>query len=330
MAHPLASGIIPAAILPFETTGAIDWPTVERYIKQVAAGRPSAIAINMAVTEVSSLDVPEQLEVIRRCKAAVAGACPILSGVNATHTAGAVDLARRMLDAGADGLVIFPAVPAFIGNVTTGMVVDYHAAIARAVPASVPMLAFQTFFAQYPRGTISALSEIPNIVAIKDASFDVEMTLDNVKEARAAKRRIGVLTGSDTFILEAMLMGCDGALIGFAATATAELVRMHLLAMQGKITEAYEIWGKLGPLARICWRNPKRDYRVRTKYALMRQGVLSNAYVRPPFTEIAAADRADIDAAIREHGLDAPRFHPAGRAWPAASAISEQQLATAK
>ena len=30
---------------------------------------------------------------------------------------------------------------------------------------------------------------------------------------------IGVLTGSDTFILEAMLMGCDGALVGFAATA---------------------------------------------------------------------------------------------------------------
>ena len=329
MAHPLASGIIPAVILPFETNGAIDWPTVERYIKQVAAGKPSGIAINMQVGEVSSLEVAEQLENIRRCKAAVGGATPILSGVNATNTAGAVDLAKRMLEAGADGLVIFPPVPAFMGAVATAMVADYHAAIARAMPASVPMLAFQTVFSQYPRGTITALSEIPNIVAIKDASFDVEMTLDNVKEARAAKRRIGVLTGSDTFILEAMLMGCDGALIGFASAATAELVRMHTLATQGKITEAYEIWAKLGPLARICWRNPKRDYRVRTKYALMRQGVLQNAYVRPPFTEIAAADRADIDAAIREHGLDAPRFHPAGRTWPA-SAVSEKQLATAK
>jgi 4-hydroxy-tetrahydrodipicolinate synthase len=86
------------------------------------------------------------------------------------------------------------------------------------------MLAFQTNFCNYPRGTITALSQIRNIVAIKDASFNVDLTLDNIKEARAAKRRIGSLTGSDTFILEAMLMGCDGALIGFAATATDALI----------------------------------------------------------------------------------------------------------
>ena len=69
MSHNLASGIISAAVLPFDDSGAIDWKTLERYIIQVAAGDPRAIAMNMAVSEVSSLEVPEQLEVIRRCKA---------------------------------------------------------------------------------------------------------------------------------------------------------------------------------------------------------------------------------------------------------------------
>jgi 4-hydroxy-tetrahydrodipicolinate synthase len=310
MSHNLSSGIISAAVLPFEDTGAIDWKTLERYIIQVAAGDPRAIAMNMAVSEVSSLEVPEQLDVIRRCKATLAGGCTLLSGLNVTHTAAAVEHARRLVDAGAEGLVIFPPVPAFLSAPSLSMIVDYHSAVAEAV--TVPLLAFQTNFCSYPKGTIAALSQIPTIVAIKDASFNVDLTLDNVKEANSAKRKIGMLTGSDTFILEAMLMGCDGALIGFAAMATAELVRMHTYATQGKITEAYEIWGKLGPLARICWRQPIRDYRVRTKYALMKQGVLPNFKVRAPFPTIVDADRADIDQAFRDHDLANPRFLPAG------------------
>jgi len=314
MSHNLASGIISAAVLPFDDSGAIDWKTLERYIIQVAAGDPRAIAMNMAVSEVSSLEVPEQLEVLRRCKATLAGGCTLLSGLNVTHTAAAVDHARRLIDAGAEGLVVFPPVPAFLSAPSVSMIVDYHAAVAVAVAVGVPLLAFQTNFCSYPRGTISALSQIPAIVSIKDASFNVEQTLDNVKEANSAKRKIGVLTGSDTFILEAMLMGCDGALIGFAATATAAIVQMQQHAAAGRATEAYASWNKLGPLARICWRAPLRDYRVRMKYVLVKQGVLRNTFVRAPFPALTDEDRRDIDMAFERFGLGDPRFLPAGRA----------------
>lgn len=310
MGHALSSGIIAAAILPFEESGAIDWATLDRYISQVSAGNPRAIAMNMAVSEVSSLDVSEQIEIIRRCKMVVAGHTPLLSGLSVTHTAAGTEQARRLVDAGADGLVIFPPVPAFLGTPTVAMIADYHRAIAEAV--RVPLLAFQTAFAPYPKGAITALSQISSIVAIKDASFNVEQTLDNVKEANAAARKIGMLTGSDTFILEAMLMGCDGALIGFAATATAAQVDMHRLAAAGKITEAYEIWSKIAPLARVCWRTPIRDYRVRTKYALLKQGVIPSMKVRAPFPALTDNDRADIDKVFLEFGLADPRFLPAG------------------
>jgi 4-hydroxy-tetrahydrodipicolinate synthase len=310
VAHTLSSGIIAAAVLPFEENGAIDWKTLDRYIRDVAAGGPRAIAMNMAVSEVSSLDVSEQLEVIRRCKAAIGGQTILLSGLSVTNTAAGGDLAKKLIDAGAEGLVIFPPVPAFLGTPTVQMIVEYHQAIADAV--QVPLLAFQTPFAPYPKGAITALSRIERVVAIKDASFDVEKTLDNVKEANAAPRKIGALTGSDTFILEAMLMGCDGALIGFAATATAAIVEMHELAVAGKITEAYAIWSRIGPLARVCWRSPLRDYRVRTKYAMVKQGILPNMKVRAPFPALTDADRAEIDEAFRKFDLGDARFLPAG------------------
>ena len=325
MSH-LASGIIVAAVQPFAEDGSIDWETTARYVAQVAEGRPRAVAMNMAVAEVSSLEVDEQLDVIRRCKATLAGSCTLLSGLSVTNTAAARNLARRMVDAGAEGLVVFPPVPAFLSQPTVSMIEDYHNAVAEVV--DVPLIAFQTNFAPYPKGSITALSKIENIVAIKDASFNVDNTLSNVKEAAMAPRRIGVMTGSDTFILEAMLMGCDGALIGFAATATEALVQMQEHAMAGRATEAYEIWEKLGPLARICWRAPIRDYRVRTKYVLMKQGVLPNFKVRAPFPALDEQDRADIDAVFKQFDLGSPRFLPAGKAVKASVARSSAEQVT--
>jgi 4-hydroxy-tetrahydrodipicolinate synthase len=259
---------------------------------------------------VSSLEVDEQIEVIRRCRAALGGSVTFLSGINATHTSAAVTLAKRFEDLGVDGLVLFPPMPAFVGTPSLDMVVDFHAAVADAV--KLPMLAFQNVFSKYPPGTIKSLSKIPNIQGIKDASFDVEQTNENIKEAAEAERRIGVLTGSDTFILEAMLMGCDGALIGFAATATAEIVKMQKFAAERKVEQAYEIWFRLGPLARACWRTPLRDYRVRTKYALMKQGVLPNMKVRAPLTTLTEYDRKNIDAIFDQHDLFDARFRPGG------------------
>ena len=50
---PLASGIVVAAVQPFDESGAIDWKTTARYVAQVAEARPTAIAMNMAVAEVT-------------------------------------------------------------------------------------------------------------------------------------------------------------------------------------------------------------------------------------------------------------------------------------
>jgi 4-hydroxy-tetrahydrodipicolinate synthase len=208
-------------------------------------------------------------------------------------------------------VVPFPPLPAFTPPIPVPMVDAYHRAVAKAV--DVPVILFQTAATQYPKGTIQTLSDVASIVAIKDASFNVDNTVSNINESKASGRKIGVLTGSDTFVLEAMLMGCDGALIGLAGTATAELVRMHEFAKSGKVAEAYEIWNHIGPVARLCWRPPLRDFRVRTKYVLMKQGLFPNCKMRDPFPALDPKDRQEIDEVYVASGFGASRFLPAGK-----------------
>ena len=299
------TGIIAAPLLPMHEGGDIDWATLERYIDWIAAQRPAAVVMNMDASEVISLEDDEQCRVIEVCSKVIAARVPFLSGVVAGSTRAAARKARRFREAGAEGLAVLPPFPTFSGApVPAEMIVRYHRAIAEA--SDLPIICFQ-----FPKGwgpdytpeILRAMAEIPQLVGIKESSFDVGQTLQTIEVARQLPAPIGVLTGSDTFIFEALVMGCTGALIGFAGTATAELVAMHDAVQRGDLNAARSIWDRLGPIARYCWRLPIRDFRPRMKEVLRLQGQFPSAACREPQLGIAADERQAIAQLCREQGL---------------------------
>jgi 4-hydroxy-tetrahydrodipicolinate synthase len=299
------SGVIAAPLLPMHDDGAIDWPTLERYIDWIAAQRPAAIVMNMDASEVIALDDEEQYEVLRQCRRVVAGRVPMLSGVVAGSTRAATRKAAHLRELGAEGLAVFPPFPTFSGApVPAEMILRFHRAIAQA--SELPLICFQ-----FPKGwgpdytpeILRAMAEIPGLVAIKESSFDIAQTQQTIEVAHTLPQPIGVLTGSDTFIFEAMMMGCDGALIGFAGTATAELVAMHDAVRRGDFGTGQAIWARLGPVARYCWRLPIRDFRPRMKELLRLQGLFPSAACREPQLGIGDDERHTLARVCAQSGL---------------------------
>lgn len=300
-----ARGIIAAPFLPMHPDQTIDETSLASYLGWIARQRPTAIAMNMDASEGPALDRDEQLAVLAVSKRAIGEACPLVSGLIAGSTRDAVRWGRELAAAGADALAIFPPFPTFLGKPVPGEMIErYHRTIADGV--GLPMFAFQFPVAwgpDFPPDTLARLAAIPQIVGLKEASFDTTKTVETIDAARSLPRRLGVLTGSDTFIYEAMVMGCDGALIGFAGTATAELVEMHAAVVRRDYGRASAIWAKLGPLARHCWRAPIRDYRPRMKEVLKLQGLFPHATVREPQLGVDDAERAAIARLVRAAGL---------------------------
>ena len=297
-------GIVAAPFLPMNEDESIDWKSLQSYYRWLAAQRPTAIAVNMDASEGSSLTREEQLDVLRATLEAVDGACPVLSGVMASFTADAVRWGNELKRVGAQGLVVFPPLPVFLGNpLPSEMVVCYHAAIGGI---GLPFVAFQLPKGEGPDLSADVMRELvkfSNFIGVKEASCDAVRTIESVDTAARLPRKLGILTGSDQFILEAMLMGCDGALIGFAGTATEELIRMHAAVRSRDTATAYRIWDRLGPLARYCWRLPERDYRPRMKEVLVMQGLIRSAAVRAPQMGIGEAERAELRRLARHAGL---------------------------
>jgi len=305
MAAFTLQGIVAAPVLPMLPDYTIDWTSLRSYLRWIAAQKPTAIAMNMDASEGPSLNRDEQLEVIRVCKSEIRGACPLVSGLITGSTSEAVRWGNELKNAGAEGLAVFPPFPTFLGNpVPSEMIYRYHKEIADGV--GLPLIAFQfpkAWGPDFPPDALARLASIPQIIGLKEASFDTTKTVETIAAAKTLPRKLGIMTGSDTFIFEAMVMGCDGALIGFAGTATEQLIEMQRSVAAKDFDRALTIWERLGPLARYCWRAPLRDYRPRMKEVLKLQRLIAHATVRPPQLGVDDAERVELQRLAQFAGL---------------------------
>ena len=79
-----------------------------------------------------------------------------------------------------------------------------------------------------------------NVVAFKEASFDIDLFTDTVKQLERDKSAMRMLTGNDRFVAESYQLGANGALIGVANVATEKWGAMDIAGRAGKFDEASE------------------------------------------------------------------------------------------
>ncbi len=300
-------GIIPACIVTFDDGGRFDESAYRRYLRWLLPQGPVALAINADTGEGPHLWPDERERVLRVAvdEADKAGNVPVIAGLSAMFTAQAVEEAKRAEGAGARGLLVFP-IPAYQGTpLDPAIPVAYHEAIAQG--CGLPMIAFQLQPALggviFSEETLKRIAAIPQVVALKEASFDARLYLQTRRMIERLERPIDLLTGDDNFIFESFVMGGEGALIGFGTLATALQVQMYKDTREGRWDEARAIWEKILPLEEVVYGPPVRDYRARTKVALKLQGVIESTLMRPPLTPPAPETEDAIRAALVSAGL---------------------------
>jgi 4-hydroxy-tetrahydrodipicolinate synthase len=304
------AGLIPAAVTPMRAGGEVIEDGLRHYIRWLLAfDGVRGLAVNMDTGEGPAMTREERRRVLEVYAEEVKDRLPVLAGIGAPSTAAAVQLARDARDAGASGLVIFPH-PVFVGEPLAPEVpFEYHRAIAEA--SGLPLVLFQLQPALagviFSKETLLKLVAIPNVVAIKEASFDAVRFVETVRVLSGGPKRVQVLTGNDNFILESFLLGAEGALIGFGTLAVAEQIAMIDRLRMGDLASARRIYDEvIQPLVSVIFAPPVRNYRARVKEALVAQGVLDSAYVRPPLLPLDEEERQAVHDAVRRAELRSP------------------------
>lgn len=298
-------GIIPAIVSPMTPGGELDLASLRRYVAWLVSQGPIALAVNVDTGEGPHLTLDERRLILETVVAEVAGRCHVVAGVGGPSTAQGVANAVAARDAGADALLVFP-IPTFLGlPLNPEVPYRYHAAIAEA--AGLPLILFQLQPALggvlFSTEVLHRLITLPQVVAIKEASFDAMRFLQVKAALESAPRSITLLTGNDNFICESLLLGAEGALLGFSTLGTREQVEMLAAVKRGDIRQARQIGDRLQPLANVIFAPPVPDYRTRTKEALRMLGVIPDATVRLPLLPLNDAEREGVRLALARAGL---------------------------
>lgn len=284
------SGIFTALVSPMKA-GQIDMPAFEAHLdRQLEAGVNGVSPIG-TTGEASTLTDWETETLIKATVGRAKGRAFIMVGAGANSTRVAIEKARRAADLGADGVLV--VVP-YYNKPTQAGLKDHFALVAQAV--SIPVMLYnvpgRTGVDLSVDSCAELFKEIPNIVAIKEASGRIE----RITELRlACGDDIAIMTGDDNLSWPALAVGADGVFSVASNVVPTEMLELYKNWKNGSGKDGLANYRKLYKLLEGLFieSNP-----VPVKAALAQRGFMQ-ADVRAPLVPLSAESWKRLEPTLR-------------------------------
>jgi 4-hydroxy-tetrahydrodipicolinate synthase len=287
-------GSIVALITPMHEDGCIDDEGLRHLVEFHVAEGTSAIVAVGTTGESATLDEEEHCAVIRRVVELAAGRIPVIAGTGANATTEAIRLTQCARLAGADAALL---VTPYYNKPTQEGLYLHHKAVAEAV--DIPQILYnvpgRTACDLLPE-TAARLAQVPNIVAIKEATGD----LSRVARLKAlCGEDFDLYSGDDATAAEFMLQGGHGVISVTANVAPRLMQAMCTAALAGDRERATEINARLDGLHRELFvqSNP-----IPVKWAVAEMGLAPRG-IRLPLTWLSEHLQPRVRAAMQQAGI---------------------------
>lgn len=272
-------GLGVALVTPFTDSGEVDYAALDRLVDYVTEGGVDYLVVMGTTGETPTLTLPERVAVLRAVKARNAGRLPLVVGVGSNDTARVVELIDQTNLDGVDAIL---SVTPFYNKPSQRGLFEHYKYIAERSPRPIILynVPGRTGVNMEAETTLRIARECPNVVAIKEASGDLEQ-ISRVIEG--APEGFLVISGDDSLALPIMKSGGVGV-ISVAANAFpryfAELIRAQA---EGGSDENDAKFEKIRPTIKMLFAegNPPG-----VKAALAVRGVVSNN-LRLPLVEVS-------------------------------------------
>jgi|SRR5690554_4152818 4-hydroxy-tetrahydrodipicolinate synthase len=294
METEMIRGSIVALVTPMTANGDIDWPALDKIVDfHLEKGTDGIVAVG-TTGESPTLDYDEHLDVIRAIINRVGGRIPVIAGTGANSTQEAIDLTERAAKAGADACLL---VTPYYNKPTQEGLYQHFKAIAEAV--DIPQILYnvpgRTACDMLP-DTVLRLSQISNIVGIKEATGDLDRARELINKVPTD---FAVYSGDDATAIELILMGGQGNISVTANVAPAEMAQLCRLGLQGDTEEARALQAKLMPLHKNLFveANP-----IPVKWAMAEMKLIDFG-IRLPLTVLSEQYHELVRNSLRESGI---------------------------
>lgn len=202
----LFKGCGTAIATPFTKDG-INFEEFGKLIEDQIRGSIDALIVCGTTGEASTMTTEEKKQTIEYAVKKVAGRVPVVAGTGGNCTASVIEMSKWAESIGVDGLLV---VTPYYNKTTQAGLVAHYEAIANSV--TLPIILYsvpsRTGVNITPE-TCLALSKIPNIVAIKEASGNISQV---AKIASLCQDELAIYSGNDDQVLPLLSLGGVGVI----------------------------------------------------------------------------------------------------------------------
>lgn len=292
-------GSIVALVTPMDADGTISWNSLFELIDWHIESGTSAIVSVGTTGESPTVDVAEHIQIIEQSVQHSSGRIPVIAGTGANSTKEAIYLTAAAKEAGASAALL---VTPYYNRPTQRGLIDHYSMISNEV--DIPQILYnvpvRTGCDIQPE-TVAQLSELDNIVGIKEASTDPTRLASLIKALGSTKAEDSFLlySGDDISACKFLLGGGHGT-ISVTANVIPEIIsRICNLASNNLLDKALEEDNRIATLHEALFVETSP---IPVKWVLNRLGRIPTG-IRLPLTNLDSKYHSDMELMLKRLGL---------------------------
>lgn len=232
-------GVVPPMVTPLLDNDTLDVKGLERLVEHILGGKVHGLFLLGTTGEAPDLSYALRHELVERVCRQVAGRLPVMVGVTDTVFPESLRLAKTAEKAGAAAVVAAPPYYFAPGQPER---VEYYTHLASHMP--LPLFLYnmpshtKVMIDPY---TVRTLSELPNIVGLKDSSANI-VYFNTVRHLLRDREDFSVLMGPEEALGEVVLMGICSDVMAEPFSRFREeersIIRSRLVSLGVKVVKA--------------------------------------------------------------------------------------------
>jgi 4-hydroxy-tetrahydrodipicolinate synthase len=290
--------LITAMVTPFNEKGEVDYPQARRLARALLASGSDGVVVSGTTGESPTLSREEKLKLFTEVRKAVGRKGAVVAGTGSYNTAESIELTREAEGLGMDACLL--VVPYYNRPTPEGLFQHFRAiATATRLPCILYNVPSRTA-TNLPAEVVLRLSEIDNIIGVKEASGNMEQAARIIQGVK--RKDFLVWSGNDGDTLPILALGGYGVISVISHLVGKQIREMIDCFLQGRTAEAAAIHRRLLPLvsAMFLVANP-----IPLKYALNRVGFRVGR-PRLPLVEPDEKASTQIDSTLKGYTIDLP------------------------
>ncbi|WP_458413848.1 4-hydroxy-tetrahydrodipicolinate synthase [Schinkia sp. CFF1] len=279
-----------AMVTPFDRSGNIDFGKVTELVNFLLENGTDSLIVAGTTGESPTLSTEEKVELYRHVVNVVNGRIPVVAGTGSNNTIASIELTKKAEEAGANAIML---VAPYYNKPDQDGLYEHFKTIAKST--SLPVMLYNIpgrCSINITVDTIVKLSQVENIVAVKEASGDLNAMTEIISRT---SDDFYLYTGDDSNTLPVLAIGGRGVISVASHVIGKNIQEMITLYENGEVKKAAQLHQRLLPIMRGLFIGPNP---VPLKYALQRRG-LDVGSVRLPLVPLQKEKQLILDELLQ-------------------------------